>query len=428
MDEKVSVLSSPLANHNSPCRQQRLTSRTLQSGSLGYWDRLCRSALHARLKDLRDGRLTVHDTLGTSQFGTQAGSEESRIEILDPKTYRRVVTGGGLGAADAYVDGMWRTDDLVSVLRLFARNLAGPGALPNLFNPVRTISDILRLTFQKNTRQGSSKNIRSHYDLSNEFFSLFLDATMTYSSGVFESESTSLQEASQAKYELICRKIDLRPHDCVLEIGCGWGGFAEYAAKNFGCRVLGVTISKEQYRFAKERLAGAGLTGQVEITLSDYRDLQGSYDKIVSIEMVEAVGHEFLPGYFGKCCSLLRPQGQMLLQGILIPDQRYEKYRRGTDFIQKYIFPGGCLPSLATIHRALARRTDMRLVHMEDFGQDYAMTLKHWRERFHQATTKLEALGFDAQFRRIWEYYFCYCIAGFLEHKIGVAQLLLRRA
>ena len=251
---------------------------------------------------------------------------------------------------------------------------------------------------------------------------------MTYSCGVFETETTTLEEASQAKYELICQKLELKPHDRVLEIGCGWGGFAEYAAKNFGCHVQAVTISEEQYNYATNRIATAGLNDRVEIALKDYRDLQGQFDKIVSIEMIEAVGHEFLPSYFEKCCSLLQPQGQMLLQGILIPDHRYENYRRGTDFIQKYIFPGGCLPSLSTIRRAMTQHTDMRLLQMSSFGRDYAKTLAHWRERFHQSTPELEELGFDRRFRRIWEYYFCYCIAGFLEDKIGVAQLLFRRA
>ena len=312
-------------------------------------------------------------------------------------------------------------------MQLFAKNLTQRNDLQTIALPLRNLGRHVLRWSNRNSRLGSRRNIGRHYDLSNEMFALFLDPTMTYSSAVFADENATLEEASLSKYELICQKLHLRAEDHVVEIGCGWGGFAEYAAYNYGCRVTGITISSEQLDFAQQRIARAGLEKRVELRLCDYRDMDGTFDKLVSIEMIEAVGHEYLATFFRKCDALLRPDGEMLLQAITIPDDRYDFYRRSVDFIQKYIFPGGCLPCLGGISNIVARETDMRIVHLEDFAGSYAQTLLHWRENFLASRVELHQLGFDETFQRTWDYYFCYCIAGFLERQIGLAHVLLKR-
>jgi len=280
---------------------------------------------------------------------------------------------------------------------------------------------------RRNTRAGSKRNIAAHYDLSNEFFSLMLDPTMTYSSGIFDRPGMTLEQASIEKYDRICRRIDLRPGDHLLEIGTGWGGFAEHAVRNYGCRVTTTTISEEQYAYAAQRFRAAGIGRRINLLRHDYRDLSGTFDKLVSIEMIEAVGESFLPGYFEKCSRLLKPDGLFCLQAITIPDHRYASYRRSVDFIQQYIFPGGFLPSVGAIARCVGDRTDFRFLQLEDFGPDYAETLARWRHNFWREIPKVKALGFDKRFIRTWHYYLCYCEAGFHERQIGVAQILLSK-
>jgi cyclopropane-fatty-acyl-phospholipid synthase len=255
---------------------------------------------------------------------------------------------------------------------------------------------------------------------------LFLDDTMTYSSGIFEAEHTTLREASVAKYDRICRKLQLTPRDHLLEIGTGWGGMAIHAARNFGCRVTTTTISRQQFELARQRIAAAGLDDRITLLMQDYRDLVGQFDKLVSIEMIEAVGHDYLPTYFRKCSELLKPDGMMCLQAITIPDHRYEPYRRSVDFIQRYIFPGGCLPCTATIGRAL-QQTDFRTFHWEEFGPDYARTLACWRDNFFANLGRIRALGYPETFLRMWDYYLSYCEAGFRERLTGVSQILLTK-
>jgi len=389
---------------------------------------LFRKAVLGRLGKLQTGRLTVVDQGDTWEFGeTGELGLAATISVSDHRFYRDVALGGGLGAAEAYIRGDWDSPDLTAAMQVLAQNaelLAGveKGAA-RLLRPLRAGANWLR----RNTRSGSKRNISAHYDLSNEFFALMLDPTMTYSSAVFLTPEATLEEASTEKYDRICRKLQLRPADHVLEIGTGWGGFAEHAVKRYGCRVTTTTISDAQHSFAERRFRNAGLAERITLLQDDYRDLRGVYDKLVSIEMIEAVGEKFLPGYFAKCSALLKADGMMCLQAITIPDHRYDTYRKSVDFIQRYIFPGGFIPSMGAMTSCLGRQTDFRFLHSEDFGSHYAETLAHWRQRFGESIDTVRSLGFDERFIRTWRYYLCYCEAGFRERQIGVSQLLLTK-
>ncbi len=389
---------------------------------------------------MHSGRLTLVDGSGAYEFGetgTTSGSSRpasdpanslaATLQVHHRRFYRQVALGGGLGAAESYLRGDWDAPDLTKTMRLLARNMDVLEEMEHgaarLLRPLRTAANWLR----RNTRSGSKRNIAAHYDLSNDFFKLLLDPTMTYSSGVFPHEAATLEEASIEKYDRICRKLQLTPQDHVLEIGTGWGGFTEHAVKNYGCRVTTTTISDEQHDYAARRFRESGVTERVTLLKDDYRDLQGQFDRVVSIEMIEAVGEAFLPSYFAKCSDLLNPQGIMCLQAITIPDHRYDAYRKSVDFIQRYIFPGGFLPSIGAIATCLGQVTDFRLFHSEDFGPHYATTLAHWRRNFWEQISKVKSLGFDERFIRTWHYYLCYCEAGFHERQIGVSQLVLTK-
>jgi cyclopropane-fatty-acyl-phospholipid synthase len=277
---------------------------------------------------------------------------------------------------------------------------------------------------RKNTKVGSRKNILAHYDLGNDFYALFLDETMTYSCAIFEQENSSLKQASEAKYDRICRKLQLAAGDRVIEIGTGWGGFAVHAARNYGVQVTTTTISDEQHQFARQRIKAAGLEDRITLLKKDYRDLSGKFDKLVSIEMIEAVGHQYLPIFFRTCSRLLKDDGIMALQAITIGDQIFDRHKRTVDFIKRYIFPGSCIPSITAISIALAKATDLRLVHLEDITPHYARTLREWRRRFFTNIKKVRALGFSDTFVRMWEYYLCYCEGGFAERYLGDVQML----
>lgn len=364
----------------------------------------------------------------TEEFGIHADGEFSaKIRVNDPRFYSSVAMGGSLGAAEAYLAGYWDADDLTTLLRLMSRNLETESGLNRWLawvgSPARKAIQFLH----RNTRSGSRRNIAAHYDLGNEFFEQFLDDTMAYSCGIFERPESTLREASIAKFERICRALRLGPSDHLLEIGTGWGGFAIHAAKNYGCRVTTTTISREQFEYARLRVHQEGLQDRIELLLEDYRDLTGVYDKLASIEMIEAVGHEYLPTYFAKCSELLASDGMMALQAITIPDQRYETYRKSTDFIQKHIFPGGCLPSLGAICGAVRDRTDLRISHLQDLAPHYARTLREWHRRLEDRKERIRSLGADQWFLRSWEYYFSYSEAGFAERQIGVSQIILSK-
>jgi cyclopropane-fatty-acyl-phospholipid synthase len=336
-----------------------------------------------RLHGLRYGSLTIVDGGESLTYGESNHCPLSAtLRVHDVRFYNDLVCGGSVGAGEAYIKGWWTCDDLTTLVRILVRNRAVLDSIDagcvRLSLPLRKLFHALR----RNTKRGSSRNIVAHYDLGNNFFALFLDETMTYSCGIFERINSTLQEASLAKIERICRKLQLSPRDHLVEIGTGWGSFALHAAQRYGCRVTTTTLSPQQHQLARQRIADAGLTDRVTVLLKDYRELTGQYDKLVSIEMIEAVGHAFYNTYFKACSDLLKPEGMMLLQAITIVDQQYETAKRSVDFIQRYIFPGSCIPSITAISHSLARVTDMRIFHLEDITPHYAETLRHWRERF----------------------------------------------
>jgi cyclopropane-fatty-acyl-phospholipid synthase len=323
--------------------------------------------------------------------------------------------------------GFWSTDDLTAVIRIFALH-------PEVFSGMdkglaRVMAQVLKVVhaMNKNTREGSRRNIFAHYDLGNDFYELFLDDTMTYSCGIFERPEASLREASIAKYDRICRKLDLSAADHVLEIGTGWGGFAIHAATHYGCRVTTTTISDRQHEMAQHRFAAAGLSDRITLLKQDYRDLTGTFDKLVSIEMIEAVGHHFLDEFFRVCSERLKPEGMLLLQAITIRDQVFDWHKHNVDFIKRYIFPGSCIPSVTAISKAVADKTDLRIFHLEDITAHYARTLRLWRENFFHNIDRVRHLGFPDAFIRMWEFYLCYCEGGFAERYLGDVQILMTK-
>ncbi|QTS87604.1 class I SAM-dependent methyltransferase [Ectopseudomonas khazarica] len=404
-----------------------IASRSLLRSGNGIGAGLLRRAVLRQLANLRHGLLLVHEGSEVLHFGTPQSSQRAEIRVNDPAVWGLVAGNGSIGAGEAYIHGYWSTPDLTAVVRIFVANLdvldAMESGLARLGRPL--IQGLHWLN--RNTRQGSRRNIAAHYDLGNDLFEQFLDPTMMYSAAMFLHGDDSLQQAQLNKLQRICEKLALQPSDHLLEIGTGWGSMAIYAASQYGCRVTTTTLSREQYAYTERRIREQGLEDRVTLLLEDYRDLEGQYDKLVSIEMIEAVGHRFLPTYFEQCARLLKPEGLMLLQAITIRDQRYEQARQSVDFIQRYIFPGGALPSMHKMLEVISRHTDLNLHHMEDFGLHYARTLRLWRENLSQARQRLEQLGYDDYFYRLWEFYLCYCEGGFLERTIGTAQLLLAK-
>lgn len=391
--------------------------------SIRMLDRLGRKLVLATMAGIEEGRLTLVEDDRQTEFGAE-GDLDVTITVTDSRFYGVVAFGGAIGAAEAYMQGYWVCNDLTRVVQLFLKNrdvLEGMNSgAARLVAPLRKMLHWVN----RNTRSGSKRNIAAHYDLGNDFFRLWLDPTMMYSSAVFERDDMSLEEASLAKLDRICRKLELSPEDHVLEIGTGWGGFAVYAASRYGCRVTTTTISREQYEYAKQRVEDAGLQDRVELLLKDYRDLDGKYDKLVSIEMIEAVGKEYMDTYFDQCASLLRDDGMMLLQAITIADQRYMGALKSVDFIQRYIFPGGFLPSVTAILQSVTASSNMRIYHLEDIGAHYAETLKRWREAFARNLNRIWSMGYGEEFLRMWHYYYCYCEGGFKERAIGTVQVL----
>ena len=401
---------------------------TLTRGSVNgtFMDRMARSTVEKMLAQIEGGPITVRDSGTERTYGTSTSGEPSvSVDVLHPRFYRRILTGGSLGAAEAYLAGDWTCDDLTAVIRILIRNQNVAREMDRGLARLTGLGARALHWMRRNSRSGSRRNIEAHYDLGNDFFQLFLDDTLLYSAGIFENSDSTLEDASIAKMERICQQLDLRTTDHLLEIGTGWGGFAIHAARKYGCRITTATISREQFDLARQRVKAAGLEQRVEVILCDYRDLQGQYDKLVSIEMIEAVGHQFFDTFFRKCGTLLKPEGLMLLQAIVSNEQGYAEYLRSTDFIQRYIFPGGCLPSVLAMGQAIARTTNMRLLQIEDFAPHYAQTLRCWRERFWGAIDRVRELGFTERFIRMWHYYFCYCEAAFEERSVGVVQMLL---
>lgn len=392
-----------------------------------FLDGMAERAVRRRLTGLVHGALALCDGAGVEHFGrcTQRCPLSVTLRVHDPRFYSEIAFGGSIGAGEAYMQGYWSVDDLTALMRILLQNRdVLDGLERGLARLVAPLQRALHWT-SRNTRGGSRRNIEAHYDLGNEFFQLFLDPTMMYSSAVFERPDMTLEQASIAKLDRICRKINLKPSETVMEIGSGWGGFAMHAARHYGCHVTTTTISRQQYELARSRIAAAGLTSRIDLLLMDYRDLMGQYDKLVSIEMIEAVGHQYYDTYFRKCSDLLKPDGMMMLQAITIADQQYETAKRSVDYIQRYIFPGSCIPSVTTLCNAAARVTDMRVYHLEDIGAYYATTLRLWRKNYEENIEGIRNLGYPERFVRMWEFYLRYCEAGFMERVIGDVQMLL---
>jgi cyclopropane-fatty-acyl-phospholipid synthase len=393
------------------------------------WDSLARKAVLTKFQELTTGRLTVVEGNEVTHFGSFTSEFEisSVIKVLDTRMYSEIMTKGLNGAAEAYIRDWWTCGDLTALIRIFIRNRHLADKLEGGMSKIA--SGVYRLLhdMRRNTRQNSLKNITAHYDLGNDFFSIFLDETRMYSCAIFENESSSLEEASICKLKRICQKLDLSHEDHVLEIGTGWGGFALHAAKHYGCRITTTTISQKQYDYARQKVQDAGLNERIKVIKKDYRDLTGQYDKLVSIEMIEAVGHHYFDYFFRKCGDLLQPEGSMLLQGIIIVDHLYEEAKQFADFIKTYIFPGSCIPSISALCGSVARTTDMRLFHLEDITPHYATTLNHWRQRFLQNLQQVRKQGFPEEFIRLWDFYFCYCEGGFLERQIGDVQMIFTK-
>lgn len=398
----------------------------LPSVGMGPLERRLRQLLLARLAGLRDGMLVVRDGCGKVELGTpHANHPAVEVTVVDSSFYRTVAANGTVGAGEAYMHGYWRCDDLVGLVRLLLRNR---DLLDGLESGIARVGGWAMRALHRlrdNTRRGARRNIAAHYDLGNPFFRLFLSEDMMYSSALFADESEPLESASRRKLDRICDKLRLAPGDRVLEIGSGWGGFAVHAAARHGCHVTTTTISREQFDLARERVVRAGLQDRVEVLLEDYRDLRGRYDKLVSIEMVEAIGARWLDTYFSALGNLLERDGLAVLQAITIEDHRYERALHSVDFIKRHVFPGSFIPSIAALVASKARSCDLALTHLEDFGESYATTLLAWRRRFLERLPQVRALGHDERFIRLWEFYLSYCEGGFRERSIGVAQLLL---
>ena len=404
-----------------------LVSKTSLSTTHNLTSALLRRGVLRQLSQLKSGHLVVTENGERLIFGDSGAGLVGEVQIHDTSVWGMIASNGSIGAGEAFIHGYWSSPDLTKVIRVLVSNMdvldAMEGGLARLGRPlIRGLHWINR-----NTRKGSQKNIAAHYDLGNDMFEQFLDPTMMYSAAQFLTADDTLEQAQLNKLQRICQKLDLKPADHLLEIGTGWGSMALYAAQHYGCKVTTTTLSKEQFDYTQARIEALGLQEQVTLLLEDYRDLTGQYDKLVSIEMIEAVGHHFLPSYFKQCSQLLKPHGLMLLQAITIRDQRYEQAKSSVDFIQRYIFPGGALPSVQKMLEIVGKDTDMNLMHMEDFGLHYAKTLRLWHENFRRAHGRLTELGYDEYFLRLWEFYLCYCEGGFLERSIGTAQLLLAK-
>lgn len=392
-----------------------------------FLDRLARRSLFNRLDEIHDGEIIVIDGDEHIHFGkpTARCPINATLHVKHPRFYSDAAFGGSIGVGEAYMAGYWTSSDLTALVRIMACNLDVvdnmEGGLAQLTSPMQRILHRLN----RNTRSGSRRNIAAHYDLGNEFYRLMLDETMMYSCAIFTDSTMNLHEAQVYRLDVMCSKLDLKPTDHLLEIGTGWGGLAIHAATFYGCRVTTTTISREQYELACQRVTAAGLQDRITVLMEDYRHLTGQYDKLISIEMIEAIGHEYYATYFQQCAALLKPAGKMLIQAITMADQRFEQAKRSVDFIQRYIFPGGCLPSITVMLEHITRHSDMRVHHLEDIGPHYATTLRHWHNNVQANISNIRALGFSDTFLRMWDFYLCYCEGGFMERSIGTVQMLL---
>jgi len=390
---------------------------------------LFRRLVRSRLEKIQAGRLWLHEGDETLVFGDPSARAplEAAVTVRDPAFYADLAFGGAVGAGESYILGRWQADDLTTAMRVLLRNREASDAMDTGLARFAALPRLAAHWLRRNSRAGARRNIRAHYDLGNDFFRLMLDETMMYSCALFERPGMSLAQAQQAKLERICRALALGPQDHVLEIGTGWGGFALHAARHYGCRVTTTTISPNQAALARERVCAAALQDRVVVLEKDYRDLGGRYDKLVSIEMIEAIGHQYFETFFERAAARLAPGGRMLLQSITIADQRYEQARDEVDFIKRYIFPGCCIPSVTALAQAMTAASPLRLVGLEDIGPHYATTLACWRANLFANLERVRALGYGEAFMRRWEFYLCYCEAGFAERALGDVQMLIEK-
>ena len=406
-----------------------LTRTDIETGRSFWMDRVASRLVKSQLSKIEFGEIVIREQGSESYFGnvTEDFPVRVHIDILHSSVWSDVAFGGSSGSGEAYIKGSWSCNNLLGLVRIFLRNRHVLDQMDNSLTRLKGPVHKMLHWLSRNTRRGSKRNISAHYDLGNDLFELFLDPTMMYSCAYYQTADMSLDEAAIAKLDRICQKLELSDQDHLLEIGAGWGGFAIHAAKNYGCRVTTTTISGEQYELAKQRIKQEGLEDRITLLFEDYRDLKGQYDKLVSIEMIEAIGHQYLDTYFEKCSSLLKPSGMMLLQAITISDQYYHSALRDVDYIKKFIFPGGFLPSISAMCTSVARASDMKMFHMDDFGPHYARTLADWRERFFNRIEDVKNIGYSDAFIRMWEYYLNYCEGGFIERDIGTVQMLLTK-
>ena len=385
-----------------------------------------RNKLITKFKPFSYYKINFTDLWGNWIIGN--GDKSINVKIINPDFYLMLFSSGSNGIANAYIRGFWECDDLYELFRGFVKNIKLIDTFETGSLKFGILKNRLVHFFSSNSKLGSKKNIQAHYDLGNDFFKLFLDDTMTYSSAIFESRNSSLKEASINKLDLICKKLNLNETDHVLEIGGGWGSFAIHAAQNYGCEVTTTTISEEQYQYMNQRFSKLNLNKKINLLNKDYRSLSGNYDKIVSIEMIEAVGDKFLGTFFSTCSKLLKSKGQMLFQSITMPDDRYPQYLKNTDFIQTYIFPGSCIPSLAAIKNSLKKHTNFTIYDIEDIAPHYSKTLLYWLQNFNKNESQIRKLGYDENFCRLWKYYLSYCAAGFQERYLGDLQILMNKS
>jgi cyclopropane-fatty-acyl-phospholipid synthase len=398
---------------------------TVMQNDLGSIDKVLRKTVLSLLSRLTEGYLVVKERgQVVGRFGSEKSTLKAEIDIQKPGFYRRFLFGGSIGAAELFMDESWTTPNLTHVIQVFARNLpaldAAEAKLSWILLPIQKFQHWRR----NNSKRQAKENISAHYDLGNDLYQAFLDPALQYSSAVYPHDDATLAEAQQHKLKRLCDSLELTAADHLLEIGTGWGGLAVFAAKNYGCKVTTTTISEEQYSYTKELIEREDLGHLITLLKEDYRDLTGTYDKLVSVEMIEAVGRKYMPTFFKTCNRLLKPNGKMALQAITIADQRMKSYANSVDFIQKYIFPGGFLPSLTMMAEMFTEETDMVIRHIDDIGYDYAQTLADWRAQFNHALPQLMKHGYDERFGRMWNYYLCYCEGGFRERTVSAVQLV----
>ncbi|KQN56922.1 MULTISPECIES: cyclopropane-fatty-acyl-phospholipid synthase family protein [unclassified Erwinia] len=387
-----------------------------------------RRILFSLLQHIEGAGLLLHDPLlGRQFFGDPQAALQAEVVVSRSRVYRRVLLGGSIAAAESWMDGDWHTPDLTAVIQTLAQNMAVTDRLESRFSWLSTPLNQLLHALRRNSVRQAQRNIAAHYDLGNDFYRAFLDDAMLYSSGWYPQPEMTLEQAQQAKMRRLCDQLALGPQDHLLEIGSGWGAMAEFAAREYGCRVTTTTISREQYAWCCQRIAAAGLSDRVTVLCEDYRHLSGQFDKIVSIEMIEAVGKAYIPLFIRRCQQLLKPGGRLALQAITISEERLTSYSRGVDFIQRYIFPGGFLPAISLLQKTVNEVSDFVLTDRLEIGADYARTLQQWRQRFDSAWPQLAQGQFDERFRRMWLFYLCYCEAGFHARTIGTVQLTLQR-